>query len=161
MLLVPCPWCGPRAEIEFAAAGEAGVARPEPGADAAAIAEALYVRTNPKGLHAERWRHVHGCGRFFVAVRDTVSDRFLGAWPPGEKIPGVRDLAVELGVNPNTVQRAFAELERRELVRTERPGPPRTAICRASCAIACDCARAMAPGSESTGSGTEMSKLRA
>ena len=30
---------------------------------------------NPKGLHAERWRHIHGCGRFFNAVRDTVSDR--------------------------------------------------------------------------------------
>ncbi|MEZ5087920.1 MAG: GntR family transcriptional regulator [Tessaracoccus sp.] len=44
----------------------------------------------------------------------------IGDWPPGEKIPGVRDLAVELGVNPNTVQRAFAELERRELARTER-----------------------------------------
>ena len=44
----------------------------------------------------------------------------VGQWSPGDKIPGVRDLAVELGVNPNTVQRAFAELERRELARTER-----------------------------------------
>lgn len=44
----------------------------------------------------------------------------VGEWSPGDKIPGVRDLAVELGVNPNTVQRAFAELERRELARTER-----------------------------------------
>ena len=34
--------------------------------------------TNPKGLHVERWRHVHGCGRFFNAVRDTVSDFFRG-----------------------------------------------------------------------------------
>ncbi|HMR48595.1 MAG TPA: GntR family transcriptional regulator [Arachnia sp.] len=44
----------------------------------------------------------------------------IGEWPSGEKVPGVRDLAVELGVNPNTVQRAFAELERGEMVRTER-----------------------------------------
>ena len=27
---------------------------------------------NPRGLHAERWRHVHGCGRFFNALRDTT-----------------------------------------------------------------------------------------
>lgn len=44
----------------------------------------------------------------------------VGTWSPGEKVPGVRDLALELGVNPNTVQRAFAELERGEMVRTER-----------------------------------------
>lgn len=43
-----------------------------------------------------------------------------GAWETGGRIPGVRDLAGELGVNPNTVQRALAELERRGLCRSER-----------------------------------------
>jgi len=44
----------------------------------------------------------------------------VGAWPPGSKLPGVRELAVELGVNPNTAQRALAELEREGLCRSER-----------------------------------------
>ena len=39
---------------------------------------------------------------------------------PGEKLPSVRDLAMEAGVNPNTMQRALAELERRGLVYSER-----------------------------------------
>lgn len=43
-----------------------------------------------------------------------------GEWRPGARIPAVRDLAGELQVNPNTVQRAFAELERDSLVRSER-----------------------------------------
>ncbi|MEG1778483.1 MAG: GntR family transcriptional regulator [Oscillospiraceae bacterium] len=36
----------------------------------------------------------------------------LGALPTGEQLPSVRSLAKELGVNPNTVQKAYAELER-------------------------------------------------
>lgn len=43
-----------------------------------------------------------------------------GEWPPGERIAGVRELASELGVNPNTTQRALAELERQQLCRSER-----------------------------------------
>jgi GntR family transcriptional regulator len=43
-----------------------------------------------------------------------------GEWATGERIAGVRDLAGDLGVNPNTVQRALAELERRGLCRSER-----------------------------------------
>ncbi len=43
-----------------------------------------------------------------------------GRWAPGDRIPGVRELAVELRVNPNTVQRALAELERQGLARAER-----------------------------------------
>jgi sarcosine oxidase subunit delta len=38
-------------------------------------------------VHAERWRHVHGCGRFFNAMRDTVSDRFLVTYKAGEARP--------------------------------------------------------------------------
>lgn len=44
----------------------------------------------------------------------------IGKWQPGARIEGVRDLAVVLGVNPNTVQRSFSELEREGLVRSER-----------------------------------------
>jgi GntR family transcriptional regulator len=43
-----------------------------------------------------------------------------GEWSAGDRIPGVRELASGLGVNPNTVQRALAELERRGLCRSER-----------------------------------------
>lgn len=34
-----------------------------------------------------------------------------GAMPPGEKLPSVRDLAAQLAINPNTIQRAYRELE--------------------------------------------------
>jgi DNA-binding transcriptional regulator YhcF (GntR family) len=43
-----------------------------------------------------------------------------GEWPAGGRLPGVRELAVELGVNPNTVQRALADMDRGGLVRSER-----------------------------------------
>ena len=43
-----------------------------------------------------------------------------GRYQPGERLPSVRDLASEAGVNPNTMQRAFAELERNGLVMAER-----------------------------------------
>ena len=43
-----------------------------------------------------------------------------GEFQPGERLPTVRDLAVEAGVNPNTVQRALTELERDGLVFSQR-----------------------------------------
>ena len=43
-----------------------------------------------------------------------------GAFPPGERLPSVRDLATEAGVNPNTMQRALTELERLGLVFSQR-----------------------------------------
>ena len=89
MLLIACPWCGMRPENEFRYGGEAHVVRPaDPSAvDDATWAEFLYMRANPKGRHAERWRHIHGCGRFFNCVRDTVSDRVLVTYRSGELPP--------------------------------------------------------------------------
>lgn len=39
-----------------------------------------------------------------------------GTFDPGQKLPSVRDLAIDAGVNPNTMQKALAELERENLV---------------------------------------------
>jgi sarcosine oxidase subunit delta len=89
MLIIACPICGPRPEIEFRYGGEAHVARPaatDP-LDDQAVADRLYFRTNPKGVHAERWRHVHGCGKFFNAVRDTTTDMILATYPAGTPRP--------------------------------------------------------------------------
>jgi sarcosine oxidase subunit delta len=95
MLIIRCPYCGDRPEIEFRYGGEAHIARPaDPFAlTDAAWADYLYNRTNPKGLHIERWRHVHGCGRFFNAVRDTVSDFFLNTYKIGDPKPDPGALA--------------------------------------------------------------------
>ena len=55
-------------------------------------ADFLYNRTNSRGLHRERWRHTHGCGRFFNAVRDTVSDFFLATYKTGDPKPDLGTL---------------------------------------------------------------------
>jgi sarcosine oxidase subunit delta len=89
MLLIQCPYCGERPEPEFAYAGQAHIARP-PQPAAASIEEwasYLYQRDNTRGVHAERWRHTRGCGRFFNALRDTTTDRFLATYRAGERPP--------------------------------------------------------------------------
>ena len=43
-----------------------------------------------------------------------------GEFPPGSRIPPVRELAADAGVNPNTMQRALQELESRGLLQAQR-----------------------------------------
>ena len=45
-------------------------------------------------------------------IEDVKKSVLCGALTPGEQLPSVRALAVELAVNPNTIQKAYAELER-------------------------------------------------
>ncbi len=80
-----------RPELEFRHAGQAHLVRPaDPAtADDAAWADFLYMRDNPKGILAERWRHTHGCGRFFNALRHTVTDRILATYPAGTPRPDI------------------------------------------------------------------------
>lgn len=91
MLLIHCPHCGPRAEIEFRYGGQAHIVRPLQPADLDddAWADYLYTRDNRRGPQAERWRHIHGCGRFFNAIRDTVTDRFETTYAVGTPRPNV------------------------------------------------------------------------
>ena len=50
----------------------------------------------------------------YVQIMDEIMNRIsLGVYKPGERIPSVRDLAEEARVNPNTMQKALAEIERR------------------------------------------------
>jgi sarcosine oxidase subunit delta len=92
MLLIRCPYCEmDRPEIEFKHAGEAHLTRPDAkGASDEEWSEFLYYRSNPKGLHAERWRHTSGCGRYFNCLRDTLSDKIKATYKPGEKRPDVK-----------------------------------------------------------------------
>ena len=96
MLLIHCPYCEETLpESEFAYAGQAHVTRPGPEASDEAWEAFLFVRENVKGPHFERWRHVHGCGRFFNAVRDTVSDKILTTYKAGEPRPDLESLTGE------------------------------------------------------------------
>ena len=57
----------------------------------------------------------------YAQLMDTLKRRIItGRYLPGEKLPSVRELAAEAGINPNTVQRAVAELERLGLIYTQR-----------------------------------------
>lgn len=52
-------------------------------------------------------------------IRDQIKRQILmGVWTPGEQLPSVRSLASELGINPNTIQRAYTELEHEGLTFT-------------------------------------------
>ena len=92
MLLIHCPYCEmDRPEIEFRHGGEAHLVRPADPDSATdeEWAHFLYFRSNVKGVHAERWRHASGCGRFFNALRDTMTDKFLATYKSGEPRPDV------------------------------------------------------------------------
>ncbi len=57
----------------------------------------------------------------YAQIVDKIRLRIVsGYYPAGEKLPSVRELATEAGVNPNTMQKAFAELERTGLLVTMR-----------------------------------------
>ncbi|MGW1273453.1 sarcosine oxidase subunit delta, partial [Streptomyces sp. NPDC002491] len=89
MLLITCPWCGPRDEAEFHYGGQAHVAYPEtPSAlTDEEWARYLFFRDNTKGPFAERWSHAAGCRRWFNAVRDTSTNEILSVYRSGEERP--------------------------------------------------------------------------
>ena len=89
MLLIDCPHCGPRNEVEFRYGGEAHVPYPEdPSAlDDREWSRYLFYRANTKGVLAERWQHSAGCRKWFNALRDTRTYRFERIYPMGSPRP--------------------------------------------------------------------------
>ena len=75
MMLIECPWCGPRNQDEYICGGQAHIHRPQ---DPAVVSDRQwaayqFMRMNPCGPHTERWRHLYGCGQWFHLVRDTLT----------------------------------------------------------------------------------------
>ena len=79
MQIFPCPFCGPRDEIEFHYVGEPK-ARPEPAGSVsdAEWADYLGFNANAKGAVREIWLHL-ACMEMFVMTRDTALNATIAA----------------------------------------------------------------------------------
>lgn len=83
MILLPCPWCGPRNADEFRHLGEA---RQRPDGATVPINQwrkYLYERDNPCGWVTEQWFHRAGCRRYVTVERHTMTNEVRGAWDSG------------------------------------------------------------------------------
>ena len=57
----------------------------------------------------------------FLQIADTITDKVVsGEFPAGQKIPSVRELASEMGVNPNTIMRTYSELQAMNIIENQR-----------------------------------------
>jgi sarcosine oxidase subunit delta len=95
VLILTCPHCGVQAdETELSPGGEAHLKRHGPGSSDDEFLGYLFHRENPKGPHFERWRHSYGCGKWFLAARDTNTMEVFGTYPASLAEPSdeLRDL---------------------------------------------------------------------
>ena len=80
--LLTCPNCGAREATEFVAGGEV-VGRPaDRPLSRRSLSEYLYFRDNASGPQREWWFHSGGCGRWFIATRDTATGTVLETGRP-------------------------------------------------------------------------------
>lgn len=87
---IPCPLCGPRPENEFHCAGQSHILRPSLACTDEAWGEYMFTRENPKGDHAERWRHTFGCGRWFNVLRSTLTHEIKAVYGMTDPRPEVK-----------------------------------------------------------------------
>ncbi len=85
--LVKCPNCGQRGVYEFRFGGEFR-ARPRPDDNEVAWVNYVFHRANINGVQQEWWYHRDGCGRWFVAERDTTNNTVLTTYWPNEVTHG-------------------------------------------------------------------------
>lgn len=84
MMLLPCPWCGPRNATEFRYGGEAGQ-RPDPATTTPGQwRRYLYFHRNPLGVVRETWYHRAGCRRFLTVERHTGTNEVRAVRDAGE-----------------------------------------------------------------------------
>jgi sarcosine oxidase subunit delta len=97
MLTLQCPYCGVQAcETELAPGGQAHLKRYGPGSSDDDFEGYLFLRPNVRGVHLERWRHAMGCGKWFLAARDTATLQVFGTYkaqcaaPPADIVAAIR-----------------------------------------------------------------------
>jgi GntR family transcriptional regulator len=57
----------------------------------------------------------------YIQIMEKINKKIVrNEWKAGDKLPSVREMAVQTGVNPNTIQRTYSELERMGIVETRR-----------------------------------------
>lgn len=62
-----------------------------------------------------------GSQPIYLQIGDYICENILsGKWKEGERIPSVRDLAIEIAVNPNTVMRTYAMLQEKQIIVNQR-----------------------------------------
>ena len=91
MILLPCPYCGPRNASEFRYVGELST-RPDP--NATGVGEwrtFLYMRVNPAGWTKETWFHRAGCRQHFGVERHTVTNEVLASRLPEAQLRSRQD----------------------------------------------------------------------
>jgi heterotetrameric sarcosine oxidase delta subunit len=88
MMMVPCPWCGPRDAGEFRQAATEALPRPDPGQATPEQWRAyLYLRANALGWVTETWYHRMGCRRYVTLERHTETHEFRPAAPEATAAP--------------------------------------------------------------------------
>ena len=108
MLILECPCCGVLAdETELSAGGEAHLKRFGPDSSDDDFEGYLFSRENPRGVHFERWRHSHGCGKWFHAARNTVTLEVYGTYPAQTTEPPEAIRKKISGVAPGWTWRLF------------------------------------------------------
>lgn len=63
----------------------------------------------------------HGQKAIFLQIADLLQEGILDSrWKPNERIPSVREFAASVEVNPNTVMRAYTELQEKNIISNKR-----------------------------------------
>lgn len=96
MMRIQCPWCGERPESEFHCGGTSHIQRPALDCSDEAWGDYMFSRENPRGLHAERWRHTFGCGQWFNLVRHTVTHQIESVHRMTEPMPDLKTQSNEV-----------------------------------------------------------------
>ena len=74
MLIIDCPFCGPRDHSEFTYGEDASITYPDvDNLDVEAWYKAVFERENPRGRHLEKWHHQQGCRLWLIVERDTLT----------------------------------------------------------------------------------------
>jgi heterotetrameric sarcosine oxidase delta subunit len=85
--LLACPNCGTREVTDFGFGGEVVFRPAQRPTSSRDLGRYLYVRRNVAGPQREWWVHRSGCGEWFIAERDTRTNRVLWTALPGDLHP--------------------------------------------------------------------------